>query len=177
VNLADRPSVHANALVVGEAGVLIRGPSGAGKSSLAIALIDEARSRGGYAALVADDRVFLSAAHGRLVARGALGFAGLVEQRGEGLIRLECEPCTCVRLIVDLPAPKTASPRWPEEDARTTQPLGIALPCLNIDLSLGVIHAARLILRKLGFDSLENVRQLVISLDHLAAMHKNVTGA
>ena len=82
-------AVHANVVVVGEAGVLIRGPSGSGKSQLSIALIDEAEARGAYAALVADDRAHLSIEHGRLVARGAPGFEGVLEQRGEGLIRLK----------------------------------------------------------------------------------------
>ena len=170
-------SVHANVVVIGEAGVLIRGPSGAGKSHLSIALIDEAGSRGLYGALVADDRAYLRAEHGRLLARGAPGFEGLIEQRGEGLIRLTFEPCTVVGLVVDLPPRGGLSPRWPADEARTNDILGIALPRLVLDLSLGAVHAARLTLRKLAFDSPENVRQLVIPLDHLAAVHKNVTGA
>ena len=54
-------ALHATAVVVGESGVLLRGPSGAGKSSLALALIWAARERAGFAALVADDRVFARA--------------------------------------------------------------------------------------------------------------------
>jgi serine kinase of HPr protein (carbohydrate metabolism regulator) len=173
----DGASIHANVVVVGEAGVLIRGPSGAGKSQLSLALVDEAHARGRYGALVADDRTFLSAEHGRLIARGAPGFEGLIEQRGEGLIRLGFEPSTVVRLVVDLPRRGAVAPRWPEEEARSDDMLGVALPRLAADLSMGVIHAARLTLRKLAFDSPENVRQLVISLDHRAAVHKNVTGA
>ena len=171
------PSVHANVVVIGEAGVLIRGPSGAGKSSLSIALVDEARARGLYGALVADDRVLLSVEHDWLVARGAPGFEGLVERRGEGLIRLEHEPSTVVRLVVDLPPRATAAPRWPEDGESTDLTLGVALPRLILDFSSGVLFAARLTLRKLAFDSLENVRQLVISLDHCAAVHKNVPEA
>ncbi len=73
------PSVHASALVAGESGVLIRGPSGAGKSLLTLAMIASARAGGGYAALVAEDRVFLDVAAGRLLARAAAGFERLVE--------------------------------------------------------------------------------------------------
>ena len=88
--------------MVGERGVLIRGPSGAGKSALAFALIDEARARGRYGALVADDRVFLEAANGALIARGAAGFEGLIENRGEGVLRLPHEPEVVADLLVDL---------------------------------------------------------------------------
>ena len=148
--MSDRaPSVHANVVVIGEAGVLIRGPSGAGKSSLSIALLDEAATRGLYYALVADDRAFLCAEHGRLIARGAPRFEGLVEQRGEGLIRFKYELFTVVRLVVDLPARKSGALRWPDDDARTTDMFGIALPRLHLDLSIGVIHAARVTLCKL----------------------------
>ena len=60
-------TVHATAVLVGADGVLIRGESGAGKSALALALIE----RG--ARLIADDRLMLSACHGRLVATRAAG--------------------------------------------------------------------------------------------------------
>ena len=64
-------SLHACALVVGERGMLIRGPSGAGKSTLSLAILSRARASGLFAALVADDRVFLSLASSHLIARGA----------------------------------------------------------------------------------------------------------
>jgi len=169
-------AVHANVVVVGEAGVLIRGPSGSGKSQLSIALIDEAEARGAYAALVADDRAHLSVEHGRLVARGAPGFEGVLEQRGEGLIRLKFETAAVVRLIVDLPPRGAVPPRWPEPE-RAESWLGVEVPRLAVEMGSGAVHIARLTLRKLGFDSPNNVRQLVISLDHRTAVHKNVTQA
>ena len=46
--------VHASAVAIGEAGILIRGPSGAGKSSLALALIALAQLQGRFARLIAD---------------------------------------------------------------------------------------------------------------------------
>ena len=59
--------VHANALVLGEFGLLLRGPSGAGKSDADAA---SSSPTGGRAALsrrlVGDDRVSLDARHGRL---------------------------------------------------------------------------------------------------------------
>lgn len=64
-------AVHASAVLVGERGVLIRGVSGAGKSLMALALVGRVRREGGFAALIADDRVWLDVASDRLIARGA----------------------------------------------------------------------------------------------------------
>ena len=100
--VAGWSSVHATALVVGESGLLVRGPSGAGKSSLALALIARARESAIFAALVGDDRVFLRACGGRLLARGAPGFEGLIERRFEGLVVFPHEPQAVARLVVDL---------------------------------------------------------------------------
>ena len=93
---------HASAVVVGESGVLARGPSGAGKSSLALALIALAREAAIFAALIGDDRVFVRACGGRLLARGVPRFAGLIERRFEGLVVAAHEPLAVVRLVVDL---------------------------------------------------------------------------
>ena len=60
--------LHASAVVIGEAGILIRGPSGAGKSSLALALIGLARQQGRFARLIADDRTEIAVRAGRLLA-------------------------------------------------------------------------------------------------------------
>ena len=54
--------VHANALVLGEFGLLLRGPSGAGKSALTLQLIADWRARGAFAALVGDDQLRLKRA-------------------------------------------------------------------------------------------------------------------
>ena len=77
-------TVHAACVVLGEAGVLIRGESGAGKSSLALGLIEAAPAHGLFGALVADDRVRITCAHGRLVARPHPAIAGRIELRGLG---------------------------------------------------------------------------------------------
>src|SRR4029077_15340497 len=88
--MASPPAtVHASAVLVGPRAVLIRGPSGSGKSRLALELIEMARTGSlPFARLVADDRVHLEAAHGRLLARPAEALAGLIEVRGGGLLRL-----------------------------------------------------------------------------------------
>ena len=63
-------TVHASAVLVGDRAILIRGPAGSGKSRLAAALIAAAGcGRLRFARLIADDRVWLEACHGRLLAR------------------------------------------------------------------------------------------------------------
>jgi hypothetical protein len=87
-------TVHASAVLIGARAVLIRGPSGSGKSQLALGLIEAARGGAlAFARLVADDRVHLETANGRLLARPAAALAGLIEVRGIGLMRLAYEPC------------------------------------------------------------------------------------
>jgi serine kinase of HPr protein (carbohydrate metabolism regulator) len=138
-------SVHASAVVVGEAGVLVRGPSGAGKSALCLALIDEANRRGCFGALVADDRVFLTTAHGRLIAAPAAGFEGMIEQRGAGIVRRPHAARAVLRLAVDLAPAGESPPRWQDEAAQTVEIAGVTLARLRLDLRLGPHYAAALI--------------------------------
>lgn len=123
------PTVHASVVVVGEAGVLIRGASGAGKTTLALALVREAARDGGFARLVADDRVRLTAAGGRLIAEAPEAIAGLVEVRGLGVVAEAFCPAAVVRLVVDL---GDAGPRSPEEAELRTAVEGVALPRLQV---------------------------------------------
>lgn len=126
-------TVHAACVVLGEAGVLIRGESGAGKSSLALGLIEAAPARGLFGALVADDRVRIACAHGRLVARPHPAIAGRIELRGLGLIALPAEGACVLRCVVDL---VEAAARMPEEADARAAILGIGLPRLCLDRSL-----------------------------------------
>lgn len=142
-------SLHATAIALGEVGVLIRGPSGAGKSALALALIDEARAQGRYGALIGDDRVIVEAAHGRVILGGAPGFEGLIESRGEGIVRRPHEPAAVAALVVDLFPRGSAPPRYPDPTAEHVDILGVTLPRLSLDLASGVVFAARLTLRRL----------------------------
>jgi HPr kinase/phosphorylase len=88
--------IHGTAVLTGSAGVLVRGPSGAGKSRIASLLL----ARG--ARLVADDQVFVSACHGRLVASAPAAGAGLLEMRGRGIVQVPHEQWAVVRLVGDL---------------------------------------------------------------------------
>jgi HPr kinase/phosphorylase len=114
-------AIHATAVLLGSDGVLIRGGSGAGKSSLALALIE----RG--ARLIADDRLFISAVHGRLVATAPAAIAGRIELRGRGVIAVPHEQGGVIRLIADIVGEEELD-RMPEPHHLLTELLGIALP-------------------------------------------------
>jgi HPr kinase/phosphorylase len=120
-------TVHATALVLGVHGVLLRGHSRSGKSTLALALIGGWRRAGRFAALVADDRVVLEAAGGRLVARAPEALAGLAELAGRGILAVDHEPSAVIRLVVDL-LPSEALARMPEEAALRTTLGGVEIP-------------------------------------------------
>ncbi len=108
---------------VGSHGVLIRGASGSGKSSLALALLYGIAAE---AHLVADDRVDLEARDGRLFARPPATLAGLLEVRGQGVLRHPHEAEVALDLVADL-LPLAACERLPEDDARRETILGVEL--------------------------------------------------
>lgn len=140
--MSGGPSIHATCVVLGERGVLIRGDSGAGKSRLALALLHDAALAGRFARLVADDRVFLSLRHGRIIATGAPSTAGLIEQRGRGILRIGHEPAAVVRLVVDCVAKQN---RLPGDEELRADLLGCFLPRLTYRIGndpLDVIVAA-----------------------------------
>ena len=116
-------TVHASAVAVGERGVLIRGASGSGKSSLVLGLIDrDPRTT----LLVADDRVVLVAADGRIEAFPPETIAGRLEVRGLGIVTVPyVAPCS-IALVVDL-LPAERCPRFPDPRERATVLLGLTL--------------------------------------------------
>lgn len=111
--------VHATAVLAGRHGVLIRGASGSGKSLLAAMMIGEG------ARLIADDRVHLSACHGRIVAAGPHAIAGMIELWGRGIAAAPHERSALVRLVVDV---ADGIDRFPETGALETDILGVRLP-------------------------------------------------
>ena len=120
-------TIHATALLIGPIGLLLRGASGAGKSTLADEVISRARGLGGFAALVADDRVRITVVGGRLIAQPPAPLSGLIERRGLGVMATDHEPSAVVRGIVDLI--KDPPERVPMPDQRETL-AGISLPQL-----------------------------------------------
>ncbi len=142
-DVSEAGYLHANALALGEKGLLLRGRSGAGKSALTLALIARVAAQGDFARLVGDDRVRLEAQDGRLVARPHPAIAGLVEVRGVGPLPAPFEPACVLDAVVDIARPGDAPARYPEAAQKTVRLKGIELPRLEIgtgdDLSLARI--------------------------------------
>lgn len=124
-------TIHASGVVFREAGVLIRGRSGAGKSSLAMSLLTVGSQAGCFVRLVGDDRIELSRHGGRLVARGHAAIQGLIELRGQGIVRVAYEPAVVLRLVVDLlPAEELA--RYPSAADLNIEVCGVKLQRLAL---------------------------------------------
>lgn len=114
-------TLHATAVALGEAGVLLLGPPGSGKSDLALRLID----RG--ATLVADDRVVAEPCGGRLLLSPPPTIAGRLEVRGVGLLAFPHLAGIAACLALDLATPPE---RLPTPATRLLG--GVALPCLAL---------------------------------------------
>lgn len=133
-------TIHASCVLVGRSAVLIRGDSGSGKSSLALALIEASRAgKIPPAWLVADDRVLLSNANGRLLASAPESIAGKIEIRGLGIHDTDCERLALVSLVVDLGAKDAA--RMPEEVATFVELMGVKLSRLPVSSQKDAVPA------------------------------------
>ena len=141
-------AVHGSALVIGDAGILVRGASGAGKSSLVLRLIAAARAEGRFARLVADDRVVLSLRHGRILMRSPAVTRGLIEIRGGGLAKIEHLDGAVLRLIVNI---DPDAPRYPDEETGTALLHAVTVPCLITRPEMGVIAIMHMLSG--GFDN------------------------
>lgn len=126
-------TIHGSAVLVGERGILIRGAPGAGKSTLVLEFLDD-NPQGSR--LVADDRVIVAAANGRLVADVPGEIAGLIEMRGIGIVRVRHVAPVVIRLVVDLMAAE-ACPRLPEARDAQIEVEGITLPRLALPIGIG----------------------------------------
>jgi HPr kinase/phosphorylase len=134
---AEDAAIHATALLIGEAGLLLRGAPGSGKSLLALDLIMRGHAGGGFAALIADDRTLLSARNGRLIARPHPAIAAQIELRGSGVVHIDparaFEPAGVIRLVVDLLAREEIDhDRCPEPREREAVLCGLRLPRLRL---------------------------------------------
>ena len=136
-------TLHASAIVIGDNGILIRGPSGAGKSSLATLLLAQARLRGAFAAWVADDRVVVTRAAGRLVAAPHPSIAGLFEARGLGLVKEAYERRAVLRLVIDL---EEEVERLPTATELTAHVAGVALRRMPLVARRAGLYEASLVL-------------------------------
>jgi HPr kinase/phosphorylase len=113
--------LHASCIAWQGRGLLIRGRSGQGKSALALQLMAYG------ATLVADDRVLLRRAGGRLLATAPEPIAGLIEARGIGLLQAATLAEAEVIAVADLDQEEDA--RLPE--AHSCDILGLQLPLLR----------------------------------------------
>ena len=124
-------TIHATAVLVGETAVILRGASGSGKSALALALLAVAQSRGSFARLVADDRVFVSQAGDRVIVAPHPAIAGRIEQRFIGIRSLPHEAEAVVSLVVDLaPSRPQEAGRLPDAQDAFALVAGVRLPRL-----------------------------------------------
>ncbi len=114
-------TLHATAVAVQGAGVLLLGPPGGGKSDLALRLID----RG--AVLIADDRVATAVKEGALLLGAPPSIAGLMEVRGVGIVRMPCCTDVAAILAVDL---EFAPERLPDPSLFHVR--GVELPLLAL---------------------------------------------
>lgn len=117
-------TVHATAVAIDGAAVLLRGPSAGGKSDLALRLID----RGGR--LVSDDRTVLTLRDGCVEASAPPEIAGRMEIRGLGIVRVPACGAATIRLVVDL-VPAGEVERMPRETS--TALLGLPIPTMRLD--------------------------------------------
>jgi HPr kinase/phosphorylase len=130
--------LHATCISLNGTAVLIRGPSGSGKSSLALQILESAGT--GLAGetlevdLVSDDQTELALEGGRLIASPPHSIAGLLEIRGQNILRLDFVKDVEVVLVVDLKAAERIE-RLPEASALVTDILGVKLACVAIDPS------------------------------------------
>jgi serine kinase of HPr protein (carbohydrate metabolism regulator) len=164
--------LHATAVVYGENGVLILGASGAGKSALALGLLARARMTGQFGALVGDDRIWVRATFGRLVASGAPQMAGLIERRAVGVLAVPSEAAAVIRLVAQLSDPDQSWPRWPAEPAEL-QIEGVSVPRLALNSATSSSDNANCIVEMLQLVGVVNGGGRRISLEQCAAVHKN----
>jgi len=128
----DGGTHHGTAIAVGEAAALILGASGSGKSDLALRCI----TLGSNAlipqpcVLVADDRVHLEGAAGRIVVSAPETIAGKLEVRGLGIVDVPYRPSANLVLAVEL-VPPGGVERLPDPPLERDF-LGLRLPLMRL---------------------------------------------
>jgi hypothetical protein len=120
--------IHATALMVGEAGLLLMGPSRSGKSSLALALLAAATRGGRHACLIGDDRVSIEPRGPDIILRGHPAISGKIEQRGRGILDVPWVPYGYARYAFDL-IPQASTGTFTEI---TTCIEGVTLPLFRL---------------------------------------------
>lgn len=119
----NRVTIHATAVAISGAGMLIRGKSGSGKSDLALRLID----RG--AVLISDDQVNVQRLEDSLLLSPPASLAGKLEVRSLGICEREHVSGIELKLIVDLKGQPDRFPMGKQD----TFLLGINVPTCTLD--------------------------------------------
>jgi HPr kinase/phosphorylase len=146
VRHAETVLVHATAVAIDGAAILLRGPPGSGKSDLALRLID------GGARLIADDQARLRRVGAEVLVSAPEVIAGLIEIRGFGIVRVEPAGEAPLALIVDL-IPSGRVERMPEKEVETV--LDLAVPLIGLaPFEASAAAKLRLIRRALAAGSL-----------------------
>ena len=122
-------NVHASVVALGSLGLLIEGPSGSGKTTLALAVIEDSKRRGLFAALVADDQCLVKVAHNRLIAACPIALSGLAEMRGLGVVNRPFLSATVVDWVIRL-VEESDVERMPEAIVTTIS--GVKIPLLML---------------------------------------------
>lgn len=134
-------NIHATTVAIRDAdgadhGILIRGRPGSGKSELALRLIDAAGLGSGdtplRARLVADDQTLLERRGDALIAFPPASLAGLIELRGQGILRLPHVSLVRIALVVDLREAHEIE-RMPDDRLLSTEIAGLGLPRIALD--------------------------------------------
>lgn len=129
--MAKAINIHGTAIAIGTCGLLFVGPSGAGKSSLALTCLESARRDGQFAALIADDQVFLENANGEVVATRPPATSGLIEIRHSGIATIDSVEAAIIRLVI-LVVDRHNAERLPPDDEIYDLPIDLSLPLLRI---------------------------------------------
>jgi len=119
----DRMTIHATAVAISGAGLLIRGKSGSGKSDLALRLID----RG--ATLISDDQVNISRKDRTLLLSPPASLAGKLELRSLGIWERNHVSGIDLKLIIDL----VEQPERFPMDNQVVILLGIKVPSCTLN--------------------------------------------
>ncbi|MBP2551358.1 serine kinase of HPr protein (carbohydrate metabolism regulator) [Neorhizobium galegae] len=126
-----RINLHGTAVVLGTRGIVFCGPSGIGKSTLAFACLKEARRAGCFAALIADDQVFIEARDTAVIAQRPPSIAGLIEIRGSGIASIASIGKAVLHLAVRVEEEDKAQ-RLPPDDERLDLGTAGSLPLIRL---------------------------------------------
>jgi HPr kinase/phosphorylase len=134
---ATRITLHASCVALGNDGILILGAPGSGKSDLVLQLLDQP----GYGTgtelirgrLVADDQTVVERRGTALFATSPQPLKGLLEIRGQGIVKVDHLPEARLSLVVRL-MPAAQIERLPEAQ-QVNRIAGVALPEIAVDPS------------------------------------------